>query len=216
MPLENPLRDDLGRRFGLIETLRWEPGTGAIRATRHLDRMQGSAMHFGKMFDRDEAADLLLSVSSEERLRLRLLLDGNDHLTLAQHPFQPLPDDAVWTVKIAKTRLASTDPLLAHKTTERQAYENARAEFALAEANEVLMENEEGLLCEGTITSIFVEKNGTLVTPRLSHGLLRGILRQEMIDEGRAVEGEITRADLKTLPFFVGNSLRGLIQARLA
>ena len=78
------------------------------------------------------------------------------------------------------------------------------------------MENEEGLLCEGTITSIFVEKNGTLVTPRLSHGLLRGILRQEMIDEGRAVEGEITRADLKTHPFFVGNSLRGLIQARLA
>lgn len=216
MPVENPLRHGLGSRLGLIETLRWVPGVGAVRATRHLDRMQSSAAHLGKAFDRTEAGALLAQVAASSTLRLRFLLDDNDQLTLARHIFVPLPDDAVWTVTIASAKLSSKDVLLAHKTTRRESYEAARTEFPASEADEVLLENENGFLCEGTITSLFVVKDGTLVTPHLSHGLLRGILRQEMIDEGKAVEGDVTRTDLKMHPFFVGNSLRGLIQARLA
>lgn len=216
MPVENPVRDSLGRRFGLIETLRWEPGNGAVRATRHLDRMQASAMHFGKAFDRSEAEALLEQVKASSLLRLRLLLDENGQLSLTRHIFVPLPEGAAWTVAIATARLSSKDDLLAHKSTCREAYEAARAEFPASEVQEVLMENENGFLCEGTITSLFVAKDGTLLTPRLTHGLLRGVLRQELIDDGRAVEGDLTRADLDSHPFFVGNSLRGLIRGRLA
>ena len=74
MLAENPLRDNLGRRFGLIETLRWEPGSGAIRATRHLDRMQASAAHFGKSFDRNEAEAMLAQVTASSTLRLRIMM----------------------------------------------------------------------------------------------------------------------------------------------
>lgn len=216
MPVENEVRGSLGSRFGLIETLRWEPGSGAVRADRHVARMQISAVHFGKAFDRNEAENLLDSISAETALRLRLLLDDDDKLSLTSHPFQPLSADAVWKVRIAQTKLWSTDQFLAHKTTERQTYERARAEFAASEADEVLMENENGFLCEGTITSLFVEKDGILVTPRLSHGLLRGVLRQQLIDDGKAVEGDVTRADLEGLPVFIGNSLRGLVCGQLA
>jgi 4-amino-4-deoxychorismate lyase len=216
MPAQNPVRDSLGRRFGLIETLRWEPGSGAVRATRHLERMQASAAHFGKAFDRSEAEALLVQVAASSTLRLRLLLDENGQLSLTRHIYVPLPEGTAWTVAFAVARLSSKDELLAHKTTCREVYEAARAEFPASEADEVLMENESGSLCEGTITSLFIEKDGILVTPRLSHGLLRGVLRQQLIDEGKAIEGDLTRADLDGHAFFIGNSLRGLIQGRLA
>lgn len=216
MPAEDTVCGSLDRRIGLIETLRFDPAAGAVRTGMHLARMQASAVHFGKIFQCDEAEHLLASVASREQLRLRLLLDDEDRLSLTAHPFQPNPQGKVWTVKIAKTRLSSKDSLLAHKTTARQFYEAARAEYPPQEADEVLMENENGYLCEGTITSLFVMRDGILVTPGLSHGLLRGVLRQELIDAGKATEGDVTRADLLKFPFYIGNSLRGLIAGRLS
>ncbi|OYX15434.1 MAG: hypothetical protein B7Z16_13360, partial [Algoriphagus sp. 32-45-6] len=38
----------------------------------------------------------------------------------------------------------------------------------------------EGFLTEGSFTSIFVERNGVLVTPPLARGLLPGVLRAEL------------------------------------
>jgi para-aminobenzoate synthetase/4-amino-4-deoxychorismate lyase len=53
-----------------------------------------------------------------------------------------------------------------------------------------------------------------LLTPPLSLGLLPGVLRAELIEKGRAVESHLRPADLAQ-GFFLGNSLRGLVPARL-
>jgi para-aminobenzoate synthetase/4-amino-4-deoxychorismate lyase len=66
----------------------------------------------------------------------------------------------------------------------------------------------------GCITNLFVERDGTLLTPPASLGLLPGVLRAELLAEGRAREAELTLADLAN-GFFIGNALRGLIAARL-
>ena len=82
----------------------------------------------------------------------------------------------------------------------------------------MLLLNERGELCEGTITSLFVDRGdgGPLMTPALGCGLLAGVLRQEMIDTGKAVEAVLTLSDLAAAAaIHVGNSLRGLIGARL-
>jgi para-aminobenzoate synthetase/4-amino-4-deoxychorismate lyase len=60
-----------------------------------------------------------------------------------------------------------------------------------------------------------VEREGILLTPALDAGLLGGILRNELIAEGRAREAELRADDLKH-GFFIGNSLRGLLPARRA
>jgi 4-amino-4-deoxychorismate lyase len=58
--------------------------------------------------------------------------------------------------------------------------------------------------------------DGVLVTPPLGCGLLAGVLREELIDRGRAVEGVMTPETLGSArAIFMGNSLRGLIPARL-
>ncbi|WEZ82556.1 aminotransferase class IV family protein [Rhizobium sp. 32-5/1] len=134
-----------------------------------------------------------------------------DHRTL-----HPLPADTVWTVRIAKTRLVSTDPLLRYKTSRRAVYEAARAEYGTDEADEVLLLNERGEPCEGTITSLFVDDGSSILkTPPISRGLLAGVLRTEMICQRKARVQRLTLDDLKGRPVFMGNSLRGLIRANL-
>ncbi len=215
MPVESTVRSRSNHTFGLIETLRYEPGQGCIRAGLHLDRLKNSARHFHRNFPAHEAASLLSTIASETPLRVRLFLDPDDNLTCTTHDFTPINDVTIWKLAIAKTKLDSMDMLLAHKTSRRDQYDAARAEFSAGDADEVLMENESGFLCEGTITSLFVSQEGIFVTPRLSHGLLRGILRQEMLDNGQAIEGNLKRRDLIGAEVFVGNSLRGLIPAKL-
>jgi 4-amino-4-deoxychorismate lyase len=215
MSVESTLRGRVDHGFGLIETLRYEPGKACIRAALHLDRMQASATHFGRAFDRTKAVRMLHEIHADTALRVRLFLDEGDKLTLTTHPFAPLAENTVWKVAIARTRLSSTDPLLAHKTSRRETYDVARAEFPLEAADEVVLQNELGHLCEGTITSLFVQGGDQLVTPHLSSGLLRGVLRQEMLDSGKAIEGTVLAGDIGAQDFFVGNSLRGLMRARL-
>jgi 4-amino-4-deoxychorismate lyase len=215
MPFESPLRSRTNQSFGLIETLRYEPGHGCIQAQRHLARIAASAAHFGKAFNIGNAAAKLAAIKSDTPLRIRLYLDADNALSLTTHPFVPTPEGEIWTVAIATQTLDADNPLLAHKTSLRHIYETARAQFDPALVNEVLLKNQHGHLCEGTITNLFVQKGNTLITPPLQDGLLRGVLRQELLESGKASEGTILAADLWEHPFYVGNALRGLIPASL-
>ena len=74
-----------------------------------------------------------------------------------------------------------------------------------------------GELCEGTITSLFLDDgSGILKTPPLAAGLLAGVLREELVESGRAVEAMLQPQDLSGATIHVGNSLRGLVRAVLA
>ena len=73
----------------------------------------------------------------------------------------------------------------------------------------------DGQPAEGSITSIFIERDGVLLTPPLSCGLLPGVLRAELLASGRAVEQVLTLADLAAAEaIWLGNSVRGLIRAQ--
>ncbi len=202
--------------FSLIETMRWEPGTGIVRLRLHLARLKRSAGRLG-FVGADKAAEKLADVQGENLpLRVRLTLSSVGEIAIATAPFVPLPPNAVWTVAIAKAHLDSANKLLRHKTTRRDLYEAARAEYPAAEADEVLLLNEKGEPCEGTITSIFLDDgSGILKTPPISCGLLAGVLRTELICARRARIQRLTLADLQTGTLYVGNSLRGLIRAEL-
>lgn len=218
MPAQGTLRDGKAAGFALIETLRWEPGQGFVRLDRHLQRLYASAHALGFPADPEATGEALRECQGERvPLRVRLTLSESGEAGGTTAPFEPLPADAVWTLRIAKTRLDAADPLLRHKTTRRAVYEAARAEFPRGAADEVVLLNERGEVCEGTITNVFVDRgDGTVATPALECGLLPGVLREELIDKGKATEAILTVEDLRAAKaIFVGNSLRGLIDARL-
>jgi 4-amino-4-deoxychorismate lyase len=218
MSPEGAVRDGDGAGFELIETLRWEPGEGFVRLDRHLRRLYASAHALGFAADPEIVGEALRECRGERvplRVRLTLAQDGKAKASTA--PFEPLPADTVWTLRTAEARLDESDRLLRHKTTRRQVYDAARAEFSREEADEVILLNRRGEVCEGTITNIFADMgDGVLLTPLVSCGLLPGVLRGELLESGTAREAVLSEDDLRRAKaVFVGNSLRGLIGAKL-
>ncbi|OCI93170.1 hypothetical protein A6U86_19200 [Rhizobium sp. AC27/96] len=211
--MDRPLED-----FSLIETLRYEPEVGFIRLRLHLARLQRSARRLGFPAPKNALTKLEEAIAGASApLRVRLTLDRDGQAAVTTAPFSALSPDTVWRVRIAAaTRLDSADKLLRVKTTRRAVYEAARAEYRPDEADEVLLLNEKDEVCEGTITSVFLEDGpNTLRTPPISSGLLAGVLRTELICQRKARVGRIRPDDLRDRTLYVGNSLRGLIRAQL-
>ncbi len=203
--------------LSLIETLRFEPKNGFIRKSAHLDRMMRSAELLEFDIDREALANAL-NFEPEETSRVRLELFQDGRFETASVPFEKQADDTQWTIAIAQTQIDSTNMLFGHKTSERNVYQAARAEYPAENINEVILCNEKGQICEGTITNIFIRNDdGKLRTPHLDCGLLPGIFRQHLLETNQAEEEFLTLDDLKQADeIYVGNSLRELISAKLS
>ena len=197
----------------LIETLLWDRQDGFALLDRHLDRMAESARYFSLPFDRATVRALLESQSfPADRMRVRLTLDvSGPAVTSAPLP----PNPPVFRFAIAPERLDSRSLWLMHKTTIRAFYDEPRQRaHAELDVDEVVFRNERGELTEGSITNLFVERGGILLTPPLTSGLLPGTLRAELLASGKAEEQILTLADLETAEaIWLGNSVRGLMRA---
>ena len=204
--------------FSLIETMRFEPESGIVRYNLHMARLRNSAKVLGFAGAGTVAADLDAYIREKnEPLRLRLELFENGRREITSAPYQSLPEGIVWKVRVARSaRLNSADPILRHKTSQRAVYDAARAEYARDQADEVILLNEKDEVCEGTITNVFVDDGASgFLTPPLSSGCLAGVLRTSLICRKMARNQRLTIDDLRRTPFYVGNSLRGLIRAEL-
>ena len=199
-----------GAPRSLIETMRLEP-SGIPRLARHLDRLAASARRFGFRFDRAAAEVRLAALSPGGARRVRLLLDAGGELALQLSPLPPVPSGPVG-VAVTPLPVRPDDWRLAHKSGDRAFYDAARRATG---AFECLFVRPDGLLTEGSFTSQFVERGGRLLTPPLARGLLPGVLRAELIENGLAEEADLSIGDLGQ-GFLVGNSLRGLLPAVLA
>ena len=195
------------RQVDLIETMAFDPAEGIPLLERHLARMKASAQALGFAFDRHAARNELQAATFRLRTaaRIRLLLSRSGNVAIGTAPMPEAPDGPV-TVAIRPRQVAPRDFRLAHKTSDRSVYPRSEGAF------ETLYTDDDGYLTEGSFTSIFVERDGTLLTPPLARGALPGVLRAELIETGRATEAELTPADLDG-GFFIGNALRGLVSA---
>ena len=201
--------------FDLIETMRFEPESGIALLELHLKRAKDSARQLGFAFDRHEARNhiqaLCFDLATPHAIRLRIARGGAIALEARQ---PPAPEEAPIDCILLPLPVDPGDWRLRHKTSDRGFYEAARKAAAMAGAGEALFLRDEGLVTEGAIGNIFVERDGKLLTPPAALGLLPGVLRQSLLDAGRAREAELTLDDLEH-GFLLGNALRGLQPARL-
>lgn len=197
--------------FDLMETMGFDPEDGLLLLERHLARIKASADALGFAFDRHAARNELQAATFRlrEGRRIRLLLASSGAVAIEVAALPPAPVRPL-SITVVPLPVSASDLRLRHKTSDRAFYDDARR---AAGTDEVLFE-QDGLLTEGSFTSLFVERDGVLVTPA-GPALLPGVLRAELLAAGRAVEGEVRRADLEG-GFFVGNALRGLLPAILA
>ncbi|MDE2620687.1 MAG: aminotransferase class IV, partial [Sphingomonadales bacterium] len=201
--------------FDLIETMAFTPESGIALLEQHLARARASADALGFGFDRHAIRNAIqaLCFEQEEAARVRLVISrsGAYALEIGALP-APLPGAA----RCAALRLP-VDPgdwRLRHKTTDRGFYAAATRAARAAGADEALLLHPDGVLTEGSFTSIFLDRDGVLLTPPASRGLLPGVLRGALLADGRAREADLTLDDLAG-GFLIGNALRGLIPATL-
>jgi para-aminobenzoate synthetase/4-amino-4-deoxychorismate lyase len=201
-----------GRKFDLVETMRFDPHDGLLELERHLARMKASAAELGFQFDRHAARNDLQAATFRlrEPRKVRLLVSRSGVTAIEGRPLPSFPGEPV-AVAIMPLPVDSRDFRLAHKTTDRGFYDDVRSASG---KDEVLFEDQDGFLTEGSFTHVFVEREGRLLTPPLSRGLLPGILRARLIDDGEAEEADLTAADLAG-GFYIGNAVRGLTRAML-
>lgn len=202
------------RPFDLIETMAFDPIEGLLRLERHLARIKASADTFGFAFDRHTARNELQAATFRLRRpsKVRLVAAPTGAIAVEVSPIPPMLDRPL-SVAIVPLPVECHDFRLTHKTSDRGFYDAARR---AAGTDEVVFVTSDGLLTEGSFTNLFVARpDGTLATPALARGLLPGILRAELIEQGRAVEA-VLRPDDLSAGFLLGNSLRGLMPAVVA
>lgn len=202
-------------QFDLIETMAFTPDNGVALLEFHLERIKSSAAELGFSFDRHAVRNAVQALCFEadkpSKLRLLASRSGAYSLELSDMPATfsepafcavlPLPvDEADWRLR--------------HKTSDRGFYEAGLSAAQAEGAQEAIFLRDDGLVTEGCFTNIFVERHGQLLTPPARLGLLPGVLRRSLIEQGRAIEAELTPGDLSG-GFLIGNALRGLITAEL-
>jgi para-aminobenzoate synthetase/4-amino-4-deoxychorismate lyase len=199
--------------FQLIETMLFSGGAIPL-LDLHLDRLEASARYFDFSFDRSavrariEEATLALPSSGRYMIRLLLISSGSVTITTNELP----PDNPTISVRIAEERVRANNLFVRHKTTHRELYNR---EFAAAKAagyDDILFLNERGELTEGAISNIFIERDGKLLTPPLSSGVLPGIYRRHILETNpNAEERILTLDDLESADaIYLCNSVRGM------
>lgn len=192
--------------FDLLETFR----IGDIDA--HLRRLRTSAAAFGIAADGGELRRVAEIAASKRDVVVRLRLNSEGARAQSEDFAAETGSLRVW---ISSVRVFSDDPMIRHKTSFREAYDAAHAEASAHGCTEGILQNERNEITEGSRTNVFVKRGALLVTPPLACGVLPGILRERLIEQGAAVEGLLYADDLIEGETYVGNSARGLMRAEV-
>ena len=179
-------------QYELIETMRLEDGK-IKRMDYHDNRLKESAAHFN--FEPADFKPAIVSyiegknlVSGVYKLRATLSREGQLNISHAALEENNHPMTAV----LARAPIQGAPDFIAHKTTVRHQYGGKRND-----SDVVLYYNDNLDITEFNIGSIVIEEAGEFYTPPLSAGLLNGVMRQALIDDGILTEQNITLNDLR-------------------
>jgi len=184
--------------------------------SRHMARLQNSLGRIG-LIDLDPALILpgikaVVEASQGRLTRLRVTVAaGVGPLGTERAPGRPLVMVAGSDAALAKTcdavrvpwRRNEYSPLVGIKSISWGEQVLFRAHAESRGANEVLLANTQGHLCEGGATNVFVERNGEIVTPPLASGCLPGVARALALEWGAAAGIPVRAGDVGELGYDV-------------
>ncbi|TAN29540.1 MAG: aminotransferase class IV [Castellaniella sp.] len=203
--------------FDILETFALRGGTFA-RLPLHLARMRAAAHHFGYPWPEPDITQMLAQLCAQHAQgdwRIRLALRCNGHLATEAHPL-PL---TLTPVRLQLAREPLTNAMVhgdwvRFKTSRREHYSALRP--ADASVFDTLLFNEDGELTETTHGNIAALLDNRWVTPPLHCGLLPGVGRHVLVQQGRLAEQVIELSDVpRAQGWAFVNSLRGWLDADL-
>ena len=175
-----------------------------------MQRLGKSAAYFDVPLDIHavfQALDEVVRQLEPQAHRIRLLVSRDGNSQIQTFPLQPAEDVGTTRVVLAKNSVDSQEAFLFHKTTHREVYEKAMADFP--DCDDVILWNEQGEVTESTIANVVIRKSGKLITPPVECGLLAGTFRGLLLKMGEVEEEKILIDDLLAADeIFLINSVR--------
>jgi branched-chain amino acid aminotransferase len=211
---------------GVFETILLHRGRPfALR--RHLDRLARSASGLGIECPPrsvvEQAVRATVEASGQESGRIRITLTaGRGPLGSGRYGEAPTLVVAIGdlgevhevsAVAIVPYRRNEFGALTGLKTTSYAENALALAKADEVDADEAILANTSGMLCEGTGSNVFVVLDGEILTPPLSSGCLAGITRDLILEAGIGREADIAIDDFSADRLdeaFLASSLRGV------
>jgi branched-subunit amino acid aminotransferase/4-amino-4-deoxychorismate lyase len=193
--------------FGLFEVTRAYDGVPFL-LDRHLARMRRSARHFGLRLRWTDAtvergARALLKSAGLKNAYVRLVLTGGGVVMIQAKPLPAIPPQ--WyrkgaAVDFAPWRRDARAPLFGHKTLNYLENVLTRERARAKGLADVLFLSTEGRVLEGTVSNVFLVKNGRLRTPKLE-GVLPGVTRDVVIRLARTLKIRVEESHLTPRDF---------------
>ncbi|MHC5110725.1 MAG: aminotransferase class IV [Planctomycetota bacterium] len=188
---------------GLFETIRAEHGI-AFRYEHHVRRLMNSAARLMKPIDRSripsaDDAGALLAENGLTDARLRLTVsagsmrgdtEDEDNFTvcLTALPMTRYAGELYergTRVIVSRIQQSPSDPIAGHKSTSYFSRLYALREAQSAQCMEALWFTTQNYLAEGSISNVFLVKDGTILTPAPDTPILPGIMRATVLEAAR-------------------------------
>lgn len=196
----------LNEDFKLIETIKIEDNK-LILENEHLNRMQNAAEHFGFKYQRP-----VFNIDKKDGI-LRVLLNKNGDF---EYEIKPLCHLTTNKIRISPIIINSKNEFLYYKTTYRPYFYDSLEKINNKDIFDEIFFNEKGELTEGSRSNIILQIDDKLYTPPVSCGLLNGVLRQKLVNDGKCLEKVLYKSDLiNAQKIFCINSVRGIVEVKL-
>ncbi|MGH2913863.1 MAG: branched-chain amino acid transaminase [Solirubrobacteraceae bacterium] len=111
--------------------------------------------------------------------------------------------------KIASWRRISSDSLIPHAKASGQYLNSvlAKVEATKAGYEEAILLDARGFVCEGTGENVFVVRDGQIVTPPQTAGILDGISRKSILQIARDLDHEVVQRDLARAELYLADEV---------
>lgn len=120
-----------------------------------------------------------------------------------------------FNIRYSDIRRNETSPFVYHKTLNYGECILEKRKALSMNIDEMVFLNSQGMICEGTSCNIFFVKEGKILTPNISCGILPGILRDYICKIYDVAEIEIKPSQVSEFEeCFVTNSLMGIMPVR--
>ncbi len=200
----------------LVETMLVKNGQIQFEQ-EHFKRMEQSAKALGF-----KKPNKINKIPKNGEYILRLLLSKNGFI---EKEFLQLDKIKTNKITVSKNPVNSKEPLLYHKITYRPWYQGAMEKIKRQDIFDELFLNEKGELTEGARSNVILQIKGKFFTPPAQCGLLKGVLRQNILKQGFEFSGKKHHIIEKKLylhnleqaeKIFCINSIRGAVEVELA
>lgn len=214
---------------GLFETMLVEKGEILLKDL-HFDRLKrglkllgipSSKISIGRIEEEIKQASAQIKPGELSRVRLTVDKDASYHIKGSSLDRGLRNSKTGLVIDIYPHGRKLIDEFSNLKSTNYSLYINAARWAKDNGLDDCLLLNQEGNICESSISNVFIVKNNQVLTPSLSEGCIEGVMRKWLISYLKSIGYQVKETPI--LPFaletadeiFLTNAIRGIRWVKL-